>query len=186
MKPDELDVLIDGREETPSLDFKAACDWSVQTFAKDILAMSNVQDGGQIIVGVEDGTFTRQGMTPSQLTTFNIETMRDQMTRFADPHVNFTSRTVIDLAGKSYISIQVQPFAEIPVICRSSGPGLQLGALYYRNRNRRVESAPVSNSHDMRDILDRAAVKLMQRYRDLGLKPQADARSQFEAELGGI
>jgi predicted HTH transcriptional regulator len=147
MDTDELESILEGHAETPSVEFKGACSWDVGRLAKDILALSNVQDGGVIIIGVEDDTFKRQGVDAAQMQSFRIEVMRDQMAAFADPHVNFTLEFPCDIGGKAYVLIRVQTFEEIPVICRKDSKDTQAGRIYYRNKNRRVESAPVSNSY---------------------------------------
>src|SRR6202023_2975284 len=152
-----------------SLDFKAACCWSADSLAKDILAMANLKDGGHIIVGVEDGTFTRQGITVDHRITYDLDTMRDQMAAFADPHVNFQISFPTDRRGLEYAAIRVLPFDELPVICVKDSRDTRRGVIYYRNTNARVQSAAVSNSYDMRDILTNATVKLMRRLAGIGL-----------------
>src|SRR5260221_1522431 len=84
-----LETLLAGAEETDSLEFKGAMPWDRNTLAKDILALANVIDGGRIIVGVEDETFQRQGLTEEQAQTYNIDHMRDGIAPFADPRVVF-------------------------------------------------------------------------------------------------
>lgn len=163
MTPQELQSKLEGGAETPTLDIKAACDWNVESMAKDILAMSNVQDGGHVIIGVEDGTFTRHGITPAQRATYNIDTMRDQMALYADPRVVFTVSFPEDEDGRVYAVIRVSPFDEVPVICARTGRDTREGVIYYRNSNARVQSAAVSNAYDMRDIITNAAAKMMRR-----------------------
>src|ERR1700731_2069642 len=109
MNTQELEIHIQGQTELPTLDFKAACIWEVLKYAKDILAFSNVQDGGLIIVGIEDGTFSRQGITPTQRDSYKIDVMRDQMASFADPHVNFSVDFPSDNDGRQYACIRIEP-----------------------------------------------------------------------------
>lgn len=188
MTTEEFESKLEGGAETQTLDIKAACDWNVASMAKDILAMSNVQDGGYIIIGVEDGTFARQGINAAQKATYDLDAMRDQMASFADPRAIFTVDFPRDGAGLEYAVIHVLPFDEIPVICAKESADTHRGVIYYRNSNARVQSAAVSNSYDMRDIIATATVKMMRRMRASGLTidNQSDAatvaRQRLEAE----
>lgn len=188
MTTEELESKLEGGVETQTLDIKAACDWNAESIAKDILAMSNVQDGGYLIVGVEDGTFVRQGITSAQRATYNLDTMRDQMAPFAAPHVTFTVEFPHDSGGLEYAVIRVLPFDEVPVICIKGSRDTRPGIIYYRNTDARVQSAAVSNAYDMRDIITSATVKMMQRMVAKGFtvngQPSAEeqVRQAFNAE----
>jgi predicted HTH transcriptional regulator len=199
MNTEELEIHIQGQAESPTLDFKGATPWDVARFAKDILAFSNVQDGGTIIIGIEDGTFVRHGITEAHRHSYKIDIMRDQMTSFADPHVNFSVDFPMDKDGKQYACIRIEPFEEIPVICRKDSADTRAGVIYYRNRNRRVESASVSNSYDMRELVEVATVRMMQKKRRAGFSVNsgtmndpsesealARARARLDEELEGL
>lgn len=186
MTTEELESKLEGGVETTTLDVKAACDWDVASLAKDILAMSNVQYGGFIIIGVEDGTFARQGITPSQKATYNEDIMRDQMAPFADPHVNFTVEFPKDSAGLEYAVIKIFSFEEIPVICKKESRDTHAGVVYYRNKNMRIHSGAVSNSYDMRDIITTATVKMMQRKVEFGFTVEDSAKAKLNKELEGL
>ena len=45
MNTQELEAILEGGTETQKIEFKGACDWNVRSLAKDILALSNVQEG---------------------------------------------------------------------------------------------------------------------------------------------
>lgn len=189
MNTSELEDLLEGGTETQTLDFKAACVWDTNVFAKHILALTNVRDGGYIVVGVEEGKgkpFVRQGMSVVQRDSYQIDEMRDQMTQFADPHVNFTVSFPEDSDGKKYVVIRVLPFDEVPVICRKNSAKTKQGCIYYRNRDRRAESAPVSNSFDMREILMDATVKMMQRMKERGFEVVPADKQKLDEELDGL
>ena len=199
MNTEDLEVYLQAQAESPTLDFKAAMLWNVSTFAKDILAFSNVQDGGTIIIGIQDGTFVRQGTTETQRHSYKIDIMRDQMASFADPHVNFSVDFPVDRDGKTYVCIRIEPFQEIPVICRKDSADTRAGVIYYRNRNRRIESASVSNSYDMREIIEVATVRTMREKLRVGFSVDsktrthptesdaiARARAELDKELKGL
>ncbi|MBI4765928.1 MAG: ATP-binding protein [Deltaproteobacteria bacterium] len=187
----EFDNFIEAIEENQRIELKQPCNWDEKIFAKDILALSNVRDGGYILVGVEqlNNTFIRKGVTPERAQTFDIEKMRDQMEKFSDPCVNFRVDPRKDKEDRLYIIIYVLEFDEIPVICKRDSGDTKKGHIYYRNRTRRWESAIVSNSYDMKDIIERSAVKMMKKYRELGLKPESvetNYRSKYDEELEGL
>src|SRR5574341_1524168 len=179
---EELESRLEARSESQGLEFKAACPWNAELFAKDILALANVQHGGEIIVGVEDASFNRQGLSEQDAATYRADVMRDQMSRFADPHVQFDTAIVSDRGGLRFAVIRVHPFSEVPVLCRvdHAGAGVQAGALYYRTLHRRPESARVSNSYDMRTIVDLAAVRMMQQRRRAGYTVEASAQRALD------
>ncbi len=186
MTTQELEEKLEGATEAQTIEFKDSCNWNIKMFAKDILALSNVQDGGYIIIGVEDGNFSRKGITFAQKETYKIDIMKDQMTAFADPHVNFSIDFPKDREGKEYAVIHVFQFEEVPVICRKDSFDTKAGVLYYRNKNRRVESAPVSNSYDMRDIIQLATIRMMQRKIELGFTVSASIKKKLDDELNGL
>lgn len=181
MSINELEEQLRGGVETPSLDVKAASSWNALSLSKDIIAMSNVRDGGYIVIGVEDRTFKRQGITADQKTTYDIDTMRDQMAKYADPKVVFTVEFPKDQDGLEYAVIRVLPFDEVPVICAAGSGDLRKGVLYYRNTNAKVESAAVSNANDMRDIITTATQRMMRRLGEAGFSVVGQAGASEQA-----
>lgn len=173
MEINELEKILEGGAETPQLDFKDSCAWDARSFAKDILAMSNIIDGGRIVIGVSEnpkGVFTRVGIKPEHKKTYEIDTMKDQLAKYADPFAEVSVSFPKDKNGAIFGIIKVEPFKEIPVICRVSDKknGLSAGGIYYRNRDKKVESALVSNSYDLRDIIERAMLKMRYRASHIG------------------
>lgn len=187
MTTDDLEKILEAGAETQKVDFKESCPWSI-SFAKDILAMANCQDGGLIIVGVreENDTFTRQGIIEEHKVTYRTDDMRDQISSFADPGVNLVCNVVRDSHETEYVVIQIQPFEQLPIICRRNTSDTQKGVIYFRNSNRRIESAPVSNSYDMRDIIERAAIKMMNRYQRIGLQSSNTTEQLLAQERGEL
>lgn len=173
MEINDLERLLEGAEETPQLDFKDSCSWDVRAFAKDILAMSNMADGGRIVIGVAEkpkGVFVPVGLSAENKKTYQIDIMKDQLAKYADPFVEFSVSFLVDKNGLEFCVVRVDPFKEVPVICKvpDQEHGLFAGGIYYRNRNKKVESALVSNSYDMRDIIKRAMLKMRYRAKQIG------------------
>lgn len=186
VSPEELETILSAADETDALDFKQAMAWDAKTFVKDILAMANVIDGGRIVIGVEDNTWVRQGLSPEQLATYKIDTMRDQLFAFADPYVTFRMEVATDAAGLSFVIIEVQPFDEQPVICRRDGHDVTAGTIYFRSKTRRPQSAAVATSSDLREIIVRAAARSAQKLKQLGYVPALPETTGYDDELGGL
>lgn len=189
MDIEEFEGLIEGGTETQKIDFKESCAWDKNSFAKDILAFSNVRGGGYIIVGIKEigGRIERQGISDEHLETYNLETMLDQMSSYADPRIDIVLDPVRDVMNnKKYLIIVVREFQDIPVICKRDGREVKKGVIYYRNTDRRPESAPVSNSSDMRDIIELATVKRMKKFKELGLTVESSGEGLFDREVEEI
>lgn len=188
MTAEELERLLEGGTETQRIEFKGPCSWDVEIFAKDILALSNVKGGGYIIFGIieKNGKFHRKGMSEKNIRTYNPDIMKDQMGNFADPGVDFEVKLSNDKDGNKYIIIIVKEFRDIPIICKKDSRDTRKGVIYYRNTDRRPESAPVSNSHDMMDIIELAVVKMMKKKRELGYVVETSDDELFDKELNGL
>lgn len=186
MTVEEIEALLEGAEETDRLEFKGAMSWNKNQLVKDILAMANVQDGGRIVIGVTDGTFTREGVSEDQANSFKIDDMRDQVAPYADPKVVFKMRSALDRNNLRYIVIDIEPFESLPVICKRDGADVHAGTVYFRSQAQKPQSARVSNATDMREIIDRATVGTMRRQKTLGYTVTVAPEYDYEQELGGL
>ncbi len=153
-----FDVIFHGREER-NIEYKGPMNWKdPQTKAKvtkACLAMANVRDGGWIVVGVrcnEKGAYEAVGMDSKDAQSFEQDHVQAYVNGFADPPVKVEVSRV-EHSGKLFIVMRVHQFDQAPVICKKSGPeGLKEGTIYTRTR-RMVESAPVADEGEMREIL---------------------------------
>ena len=190
MTTKELEELLEGGIETPHIDYKAQCEWDINAFAKDILAMANIEGGGRIIIGVaEEGVgYKRVGITTTQMDTFNYDNMRDQFASYASPHVKFSIAFPQDKNGLIFVIITVDEFDEIPVICikPNDRAGTKAPVIYYRNTDKKVESGPISNYHDLRNLIERSAVKIRVRWKQLGLSVPDNITIILDEELGNL
>lgn len=188
MTTEELERLIEGQAESQSLDFKGDCPWDVKKFAKDFLAMANVRDGGTILIGIkeENRAFSRQGVSPHNLATYKIDDMRDQFRKFADPSVNFSVRYPKDKDGLEYVAIQIQSFSDLPIICVADSSDTNKATIYYRNTDGRVSSGPISNSNDLQEIIEIAAIRLRKKREDYGYIIKDDDKEKLDQELDGL
>lgn len=187
MELSEFEQLIEGTKESQTLEFKGPCFWDSKKLGKDILALSNVQDRGYIVIGVIDHPFERLGVDEAQAKTFDLEIMRDQMAEIADPFVNFAVDQVVDANGLIFITITVFEFSGVPVLSRKKWGDVERGKLYYRSQRHRPASEPVSNSYELRDILDRAARKIMTQRISQGYTVEVPKVNEYyDNELGGL
>jgi Putative DNA-binding domain len=199
---DDIRRLLSLKTENKNLDYKSACNWSTATndekcaIVKDILAMSNTQDGGQLVFGVADDTFELVGVDEAQFASFDPTRINDFLRRFTDPPLACgVYKFTID--GQRCAVIEVPEFPEVPIICKADANSaaeprrtiLKRGGLYVRTD--RPCSELVSSAEEMRDIVARASRKkrdeLLRVIRDLlaGNAPpnQVQAQPAYDAEL---
>ncbi len=184
-----------GREER-RLEYKEKLDWDTPSHkakvVKAALGMSNIRDGGVLVIGVgNDGT--PKGLKKEPASKFTHDAVAAQVNEFAAPYAEVTvhvGRT--DAANTSwYVVIQIQEFAEVPVVCRKDGHNLRQGAIYTRGR-RIHETAEVRTEAEMREILDISVEKGIRAFyrraeaAGLDVSPRATDRARFDAQLEGL
>lgn len=187
---DLCDHVYLGKEDRRR-EYKAPMPWTDDVakvkITKAILAMSNIKDGGVIIVGMKelkDKTFDPVGLSDADANTFTHDDIASCVKDYADPYVEFTVRP-IECKGKRFVCIQVKEFDESPVICKRDGRDLQEGRTYTRPRTKN-ESAPVSSYAEMREILDMATDKALKKHWSrlpcaglMSKPPPEDSKSKF-------
>lgn len=166
----ELQELLAQRTETRNLDCKASFSWDTTDhdakceLVKDILAFLNTQDGGQIVVGVEDDTLEPVGMTDADFKSFDVTKVNDFLHRYTDPQSSCEVQK-LTFSGLKFVVINVLEFKDIPIICKkaansskdSSKTILKLGGVYIRTE--KATSVLVPTSEEMRDLVNRAVLK---------------------------
>ena len=166
---EELERIINTGHELRGTKFKGPGSLSdgrlVAQVVKAVLGMSNRQHGGRVIVGIRDDGQTLEpvGITGEQLRTWTFDAIADQFARYADPGVTFEIE-VVEHDGASYVVLEVEEFTDIPVLCkRAYDDVLRDGACYVRTR-RKPETSELPTQADMRDLLDLAIEKGINRY----------------------
>ena len=164
--------------EARGLEFKASIDWGdsearlglIRTF----MAMSNTRDGGAVVVGVrenDDGTYTPDGMMAEHYESFVPDTIAAQTARYADPPVEM--RTIKgEHDGMLFVVVEVDAFADVPIVCKQAAEAgrrsLREGALYVRPAGT-PRTEEIHTYGDMKDIIERAVERRIERFRELGL-----------------
>lgn len=153
--------------ELRNIEFKESQPWAELKLkiVKACLALSNIQDGGFLIVGVAEtkGRFESIGLTPEHEATYEPDKVTEYVNRFADPNIPLRVQFV-EFSGKRFLAIQVPEFLDVPVICkRSYDKELRHGAIYVRS-TRKPESAEISSQVDMRHLINLAVNKGLKKF----------------------
>lgn len=189
MNTDKLKGILEFGRENPSLEFKESQNWEDLKFkiVRSVLAMSNTRNGGYLIVGVKnDGSLT--GMEKSHIDTFNEEEIKDFISNYSDPYVDFDLDKVT-LEEKHYSVFTILEFSSVPVICKKAyEPDLRRGAVYVRTRTRRPESTAVGDFVHMRELIDLSVDKTNNDLRSRGWenKNQKNDREKFKQEFSDL
>jgi len=126
--------------------------------------MTNTQDGGRIIFGVQDSDFALIGMSEQDFTSFDQTKINDLIHKYAEPPFSCqVHKLVVD--HKRVVVIDVAEFPDVPVLCKrdansskdSSKLLLREGQLYIRTD--KGSSEAVASAQDMREVLGRALSK---------------------------
>lgn len=173
LSTDQFVELLNGGRETRAVEFKAAGhrgDALVFAFvARAVLAMSNLQLGGWVLLGVQDdGQLT--GLLPDDLASWlEHDEVTAGLNAYADPFVQVDVER-IEHDNKSFIAIRVREFAEVPVLARKDSPAknggklvIRQGGCYVRPRLKPA-SVEVPTQTEMRELLDGAADKMLKRF----------------------
>ena len=194
-----LDLIYLGTE-LRSLEYKQSMNWDQNNtktkVIKSILAMSNIKDGGYLVLGVgeDNGKWVPNGMSQEDYNSFTYDDVAGEVSRCADPFVEFGIEKVLD-DDKRFIVFSISEFHEIPVICKGGGPGnvLSVGLPYIRTR-RIQESAPVSSAEEMREIVSLSIDKGLEQFKTRAAKAgiislresTSDDSEIFEAQVRDI
>lgn len=205
MTAEEFKELVRLGYEAPGLEFKPpALIGDARVFSEVVraaLAFSNRRGGGRIVVGVAEDRVAKElipvGLTATQSATWNRDDFSSKLASYAAPMIDF-DQTILDSEGKLFLIITVEEFRHSPVICTRTrqvdgDTVLRDGALYVRGR-RKPESVEVSSYEEMRELIDLAVEKGIQRFgsqvRQAGLLPQSPPaptpKQVYDEELGRL
>lgn len=192
MTEDELKAYIEAGKESRHLEYKCSESWDDSNFkatiTKSVLGMSNIKDGGTIVIGMdkqEDGSYIPRGVQQDHLETLRSEdAIKMYVANFADPCVDFDVE-IGKYQNNDFVVVIVREFEELPVICKADGrKNLRKGAVYTRTR-RHPETAEVPSQTEMREIIELAIDKGMRKLRERGyvLRGQKTSEKLFSEEL---
>ena len=186
--------------ETRNVDFKSANPWPSSKLeqaevVRDILAMSNTEDGGFLLIGVDDKTGRATGITPDAAVTWEITVLGKACATYGSPPPR------IDLIrrrsqGLDFVILRVHEFAEVPIVCKQASPApdrakpaLRRGGLYVRSAA--AETVEVADESQLRDLLERGfqrrRASLLADVREivgLGATPAPSPEAPYLATIG--
>ncbi len=164
--------------------------------AKTAMAMANLRDGGQVIVGVsqdEAQNFVRDGVDTTNEQTFVQEPLFEFVNSFASPTVDLLT-IGIEYDGKRFVVIAISPFDRTPVVCRRNTPDGTKGADQMREGDffirttSPVGTSRVTSAAMMADLLELATVRRLAEHERLRREAGVPlgAVNQFDEEVGDI
>ncbi len=191
-------IIFAGSEDR-NREFKASFPWDKSTdgetmarVTKTVLAMSNLRDGGHILIGVKEdsnGHGIPEGMQQNHTASYSYDLVADFVKQYAEPYARF-SLDVVEEQGNTFIILSVTGFDEAPVICRKSyGDILHEGRVYVRPQSGRPRSEAVGTYVDMRELMDLAVEKRLRRYvkmLSVASHPGDQDATMFEQQLEGF
>ncbi|MGE0441555.1 MAG: ATP-binding protein [Gemmatimonadales bacterium] len=196
----ELLERLAAKREDPGLELKNAMSWADHaTKGKVIraaLAMANKADGGVIAFGYLQGPdqplHDLVGLSEERWASFTQDAVTSSVNAHAVPYVDLTVEH-LTVDDKRVVAIVVRQFQDYPILCGKDfvdgRPVVVRGKLYCRSR-RTPESTEVQSPEDMRDIVDLAVARGLERYFRLRAIERAaegpPAEKQFADERGDL
>lgn len=201
----DLEFYIRQGKEERYLEYKGSMLWTNDDtkvkIAQAMMAMSNLRNGGVIVVGMKEtkrGIWEPDIMTDEQVNSFTQDDIAQWVNDYAVPAVQFTVRP-FSLDTNKFVIIKVREFDSVPTICRKpktlrGREALKKGAIYYRS-NSKNESAPISSDEDMRELIalavNKGIAREIERLRELGFVaalpvPQEEDAFKYKQEREGL
>jgi len=184
-KYDDLEQFINENNDTEkrNYEFKSSNKWDGDfkyKIVRAILCMANKQDGGSIIIGVDEndasGKYAINGLPTSDAMAYKTDdVMQFVNEKYAEPSIDLTVQR-FEKNGKELVNIHVTEFENEPILCKGDyNTILQKGRLYSRGHNK-AECTPNLTIEDFREILDmaktKAVAKEIQRLQSFGIIPK--------------
>jgi len=164
-------TLLANARETKFRDNKGAMSWPAAktegrfSLLADIMAFSNIRDGGTLVFGVQNSTHAALGLTPAQVASFDKSDVFEALKTYASPVPDFeVDRCQVD--GKWFVAIVIRQFGSIPTVCLRdaqvavAGPParqkvvLRAGAVYVRTEG--AQSVQINSEQSMRELIELA------------------------------
>ena len=199
---EDIKRLLSIKTETKNIDYKESLIWASGkndqklNIVKDILAMANTQDGGNIIIGVRDSNYECVGIPEEDYDSFDQTKVNDFLHNYTEPrHSCQVYKHTID--SKNIVVIYVPEFEDVPIICKNDANSiadpnkliLKKGQIYIRTD--KATSGIISSAEEMREFLGRAISKkgdellhtIDRLIKGKPLKPTDESKEKYDAEI---
>jgi hypothetical protein len=117
MLHDRVVAALDSCHESRDIEFKRSAPWQdlQEHITKTSMAMSNLRDGGIIVVGVGEGdpAPTLDGIQPEHLATFDDGNVNDWVNKYASPAIRLALVRVTH-ASLEFLAIRISEFDATP------------------------------------------------------------------------
>lgn len=208
MNVDDIYKIAKEIGETRSIELKTSMPWNDDAtkfkIIKSIMALSNIRDGGRIILGVDEcqnGKFDPKGMCLNHFESFTQDDLQDHIGKYIVPYAKVRVEKV-SKGPLNYVVIHVGEFDRWPVLCGKvydltnilgKDKIIKEGDILTRTKVHRFESSRVKAHIDMQEILDLAIEKgvksFLEQARNTGILPQRYVKSdkdRFDEEIEGL
>jgi hypothetical protein len=163
---------LDAGAEPRNFDYKTGFKWQDKTkqtleIVADIMGFSNTRDGGFLIIGFNGQTKEFAGESGNWWDSFDTTNVMDTVNKYCEPRVNVTVsiKPGFDYKSKrgALVILEISEFGSVPTICVKDGNTstseniFRKAQIFIRTNRASIES--ISNSDDMRDLINRATVK---------------------------
>jgi len=172
----ELEQIIRSGREGLGVEFKQSMNWTDDAtkakVVKAALAITNKRDGGLLVFGLTPpanaGPHAFTGMSAADYQSFNQDDVMAKVNAHAAPSIDLTVHHVPNIDDKQCVAIEIREFVDYPVLCSNDvvvrgNVIVAKGRVYCRSR-RMIESTEVRSVEDMRDIIEIAVEKGLNRY----------------------
>ncbi len=188
-----LDYLIAVKRESARLDYKLQCDLRRGEkdrieLVRDMLAMANTDDGGWIVVGVEEAkspkgkSYVPRGMSALHQAQFDEARVRQLVEKYTDAIVDFDLALLASARhGMTFGLILARPAQEIPIVFAKDGQHTNGGVTETLFRQgdvyvRRGSSSIRANQNDWRNFKSRIRQRERERWTEetMGIRGLTD------------
>lgn len=166
--------ILENPNERRTIEFKPSLLWpkriddsklgkKIQEIIRSILGLSNLRNGGRVILGVEKdssaGNYIAKGMKKKHLPSYDQDNIYQVIRNFGSPEPRFETLNV-DFNSNYFIVFEVQTFLTTPVVCvnkKTNLRKLENSVIYIRND--KPETIKITQPDEIQEVINIAVDK---------------------------